>query len=127
MAGVTNSAFRTIAKELEKQHNIKGLDPAYVDEGFRRGDCIAEVSDRKKYAFEGIAKRVIEDFVDKRLAEVDRTLTNRDSVDKFIITGGGVNIVKDYFLEAFKEANITVIQDSQRANLEGFYKLASLL
>ena len=70
---------------------------------------------------------MIEDFVDKCLAEVDRTLTNRDSVDKFIITGGGVNIVKDYFLEAFKEANITVIQDSQRANLEGFYKLASLL
>ena len=122
-----NDLHRTIAKELEKQHNIKGLDPAYVDEGFRRGDCIAEVSDRKKYAFERIAKRVIEDFVDKRLAEVDRTLTNRDSVDKFIITGGGVNIVKDYFLEAFKEANITVIQDSQRANLEGFYKLASLL
>jgi len=122
-----NDLHRNIAKELEMQHNIKGLDPSYIDEGFRRDDLMAVISERKKYPFEEIAKNVIIDFVDKRLSEIDRTLTNRDSVDKFIITGGGVNIVKDYFVEVFGEANITVVEDSQKANLEGFYKLSSML
>lgn len=122
-----NDLHRNIAKELEGKHNIKGLDPSYVDEGFRRGDLIAEVSDRRKYAFEDIAKHVIMDFIDKRLSEIDRTLTNRDSVDKFVVTGGGVNIVKDYFLEVFGESNVILASNSQLANLEGYYKLASQL
>lgn len=122
-----NDLHRIIAKELEAKHNIKGLDSSYIDEGFRRGDMIANLSERKKYAFENIAKNVIMDFVDKRLAEIDRTLTNRDSVDKFVITGGGVNIVKDYFSEVFGESNVIVASNSQLANLEGYYKLASQL
>lgn len=122
-----NDLHRTIAKELEVQHNIKGLDPSYVDEGFRRGDMIAELSERKKYAFEDVAKHVIMDFVDKRLSEIDRTLTNRDNVDKFVITGGGVSIVKDYFSEVFEESNVIVASNSQLANLKGYYKLASQL
>lgn len=119
-----NDLHRTIAKELEAKHNIKGLDPSYVDEGFRRGNLIAEISERRKYAFEDIAKHVITDFVDKRLSEIDRILTNRDSIDKFIVTGGGVMIVKDYFTEVFGETNILITLNSQLANLNGFYKLA---
>lgn len=122
-----NDLHRSIAKELESKHDIKGLDPAYVDEGFTRGDLIAEISDRKKYAFEDIAKNVIMDFIDKLLSDIDRTLTNRDSVDQFIITGGGVNIVKDYFFEVFGESNVKVALDSQLANLDGYYKFAKQL
>ncbi|HLQ83914.1 MAG TPA: hypothetical protein VK121_08780 [Pseudogracilibacillus sp.] len=122
-----NDLHRIIAKELEQKHNIKGLDPSYVDEGFRRNDLVAVVSERRKYSFEDIAKHVIMDFIDKRLSEIDRTLTNRDSVDKFVVTGGGVNIIKDYFTEVFGESNIVFAENSQTANLKGYYKLASNL
>lgn len=67
------------------------------------------------------------DFIDKLLSDIDRTLTNRDSVDQFIITGGGVNIVKDYFFEVFGESNVKVALDSQLANLDGYYKFAKQL
>src|SRR5699024_5724905 len=110
-----------------QKHNIKGLDPSYVDEGFRRNDLVAVVSERRKYSFEDIAKHVIMDFIDKRLSEIDRTLTNRGSVDKFVVTGGGVNIIKDYFTEVFGESNIVFAENSQTANLKGYYKLASNL
>lgn len=122
-----NDLHRIIAKELERAYNIKGLDPSYIDKGFRNGSLIAEISERKKYPFEDIAKEVIINFIDKRLSEIDRTLTNCDSVDKFIITGGGVNIVGERFKESFKESNLEEIQDSQKANLEGFYNLATAI
>src|SRR5699024_12476985 len=59
-----------------QKHNIKGLDPSYVDEGFRRNDLVAVVSERRKYSFEDIAKHVIMDFIDKRL---DRKSTRLNS------------------------------------------------
>lgn len=119
-----NDLHRTIAKQLEQKHNVKGLSPSYIDQGFRDENFIAEISDRKKYAFEELAQQVIIDFTDKRLSEIDSTLTNRDSIDQFILTGGGVHIVGDYFKKNFGEDHVTLVEDSQRANVEGFFKLA---
>lgn len=43
-----NDLHRTIAKQLEQVHSIKGLDSTLIDNGFRKGDLIAELSERKK-------------------------------------------------------------------------------
>ena len=122
-----NDVHRKIRNKLERSHNIKGLNTSFIDDGFRRGDFIADISERKKYSFEDIAKEVIIDFTDNTLSDIDTTLTNRDSVDVFILTGGGVNIVGKEFREKFNEENVVLVKSSQTANLEGFFKLAKTL
>lgn len=119
-----NDIHRRIARQLERKHSIKGLDPSYIDEGFRNGNMVAEISERRKYAFEDVAKDVIIDFIDKRISDIDSTLTNRDSIDKFILTGGGVNIIGEQFKKAFNEETLKVVPNSQESNQNGFYKLA---
>ncbi|WP_313427652.1 hypothetical protein [Siminovitchia terrae] len=113
-----------IHKRIAKGINVKGLDPSFVEEDFRNGTYIAEISDRKKYSFEEIAKEVIIDFIDKRISDIDSTLTNRNSADNFILTGGGVNIIGEGFKEAFGEDVLKVANEPQLSNLNGFFKLA---
>lgn len=122
-----NDLHSRIAKELEKVHNIKGLSPSYINEGFQRGDLIADMSARKKYPFEEVAKRIIIEFVGERLTDINRVLKNRDSVDQFILTGGGVSIVKEVFVEKFGESAVEIMENSQTANLDGYYNFASQL
>lgn len=59
--------------------------------------------------------------------EIDHTLTNRDSVDVFILTGGGVNVVGDQFKDKLNEENIILSLYSQLSNLQGFFKFANSL
>lgn len=120
-----NDVHKRIAKQIEREYGVKGLDSAYVEEGFLNGSLVAEMSQRKKYPFENIAKDIIVNFIDKRISDIDSTLTNRNSIDKFILTGGGVNMVGGTFREVFGEDVLRVVDDSQRANLDGFFKLAN--
>lgn len=122
-----NDIYKRVARRIEREQGVKGLDSSFVEEGFSNGTLIAEISERKKFPFEDIAKDVIQSFVDKRVSDIDSTLTNRNSVDKFIVTGGGVNIVGEAFKELFNEETLTVVSDSQKANINGFYKLASTI
>lgn len=122
-----NDLHKQITKRLERENNIKGLDSSYVDKGFRRGDLIVDISERKKFLFEDIAKDVIMEFVDNTLSNIDTALTNRDSIDLFILTGGGVNIVGNSFKEGFNEESLLLVEDAQQSNLEGFFKLAKTI
>ena len=119
-----NDIHKRIAKRIEREHGVKGLDPSFVEIGFQNTTFVAEISERKKYSFEHIAKDVIMDFIDKRISDIDSTLTNRNSIDKFILTGGGVNVAGKQFKVEFGEAELKVVADSQESNLSGFYKLA---
>lgn len=119
-----NDVYKRIAKKLEREHGVKGLDLSYIEEGFQNGSLVAQISKRKKYSFEHIAKEVIIDFIEKRISDIDSTLTNRNSIDKFIVTGGGENIAGEQFKEMFNEESLNSVNDSQQANLDGFYKLA---
>ncbi|MFD1707688.1 MULTISPECIES: Alp7A family actin-like protein [Siminovitchia] len=122
-----NDVHKRIAKRIERENGVKGLDSSFVEEGFKNGTMIAEISERKKYPFEDIAKEIIIDFVEKRISDIDSTLTNRNSIDNFILTGGGVNIVGEHFKKAFNEEALKVVVDSQESNLNGFYKLSSTI
>lgn len=39
-----NDVHRKIRNKLERDHNIKGLNTSFIDNGLRRGDFIAEIS-----------------------------------------------------------------------------------
>src|SRR5699024_11450721 len=73
-----NDIHRKIRNKLERDHNIKGLNTSFIDDGFRRGDFIANISERKKYSIEDIAKEGIIDFTDNTLSDIDTTLQNRE-------------------------------------------------
>lgn len=122
-----NDVHKRIAKRIEREHGAKGLDPSFVEEGFQNGTLVAEISNRKKYSFENIAKEVIQDFIEQRISEIDSTLTNRNSIDKFILTGGGVNIVGEVFKEAFNEEECKIAKNSQQSNLNGFFKFSKTI
>ena len=122
-----NDIHKRIAKRIEREQGVKGLDASFVEEGFRNGKLIAEISERRKYPFEEIAEEVIIDFVEKRISDIDTTLTNRNSIDKFILTGGGVNIVGNVFKKLFNEETLQVVNNSQEANIGGFYKLSNAI
>ena len=123
----TNDIHKRIARQIERENGVKGIDLVHVEEGFRDGTLIAEISERKKYPFEEIAKDVIVNFIEKRISDIDSTLTNRNSVDKFIGTGGGVNVVGEEFKDAFNEDTLEVVEESQKANLNGFNKLVGAI
>ena len=122
-----NDLHREISTRLESKHGIKNLSPSLVDQGFRRNDLTAIISERRKFPFDEIAKEVIIEFIDNTLSNIDTTLTNRDTIDSFIITGGGVNIVGETFKENFNEESVVLVEDSQKSNLAGFFKLATNL
>lgn len=122
-----NDIHKRVAKRIEREHGIKSLDASFVEEGFRNNTMVATVSERKKYSFEDIAKDIITNFIDKLISDMDAVLTNRDSIDKFILTGGGVHIVSTYFQDTFGEDSVLIVENSQEANLSGFYQLASTI
>lgn len=122
-----NDLHKDIAKKVGKQLNVKGLDPSYINNGLIRGDFIAKLSERKAYPFEEFIEEAVINFIDTRLNAIDKTLTNRDTIDSFIITGGGSHVVKDYFIKAFGEDKVKVADNSQLANLNGYYKFAKHL
>ena len=122
-----NDVHRKIAKKLENLYNVKNLSPVLVDEGFRKGNKVAKISERKQYLFEEEAKEVVSEFVNNTLSDIDTTLTTRDSIDEFVLTGGGVNIVGSLFKDRLNEDRVKVVKDSQQSNVNGFYKLAKTL
>lgn len=122
-----NDIHKRVANRIEREYGIKGLDSIHVEQGFRDHSFIAKISERKKYPFEEIAKEVIKNFIDKRTSDIDSTLTNRNSIDEFILTGGGVNIVGEVFKDVFNEDAVNIVENSQKANLNGFHKFANMI
>lgn len=122
-----NDVHKRIAKQVEKANGIKGLKSSLIEEGFKNKTFIADISDRKKYSFANYVEQVIIDSIDKHISEIDTTLTNRNSIDKFILTGGGVNVVGKAFKTAFNEESLHVVEQSQKSNVNGFFKLANTI
>lgn len=120
-----NDIHKRIARQIEKKYGVKGIDIPHIEKGFRDDSFVATLSDRMRYPFEDIAQEVIADFVEKRASDIDSTLTNRNSIDKFVLTGGGVNVVGESYQQIFDEETLKVVENSQESNLNGFYKLAN--
>lgn len=122
-----NDIHKRIAKAIEREYGVKGVDMHHVEAGFYDESMIAVVSERKKYPFKEIANKVISNFIEKRISDIDSTLTNRNGTDIFVGTGGGINIVGDTFEKEFNEESLVVVEDSQGANNDGFYKFSKAI
>lgn len=119
-----NDIHKRIAKQVEKQYGVKGVGMHHIEKAFYNDTLVATLSERKKYSFEDIAVKVIKVFNDKMISDIDSVLTNRNSTDLFVATGGGVNIVGDDFKKEFNEETLEIVEDSQEANANGYYNLA---
>ncbi|UOR14094.1 ParM/StbA family protein [Halobacillus amylolyticus] len=115
--------YKSIANQIRKEHDAKNLDESMIEEGIRNNYTV-ELSARKKIPFEKEANQAINDFVDTLISKVDRTLASRDHIDQFIVTGGGSQIVAQQFSVDFGEDTLEIVENSQLANVEGYYKFA---
>ncbi|RBW68238.1 plasmid segregation protein ParM domain-containing protein [Bacillus taeanensis] len=118
--------YKSITNDLVRKHNIKGLDISLVEEGYQN-DCTAKLSERIRYPFHDEADKAVKNFVEKIISNIDRTLSRRDHIDEFIVTGGGAHIIKDEFKKAFGEESLIIVKDAQLANVEGYFKFAQAI
>jgi len=115
--------YKSIVNQIRKKYDAKNLDESVIEDGIRNNYTV-ELSARKRIPFEQEANNAVSDFVDTLIAKVDRTLASRDHIDQFIITGGGSQIAGQKYKEEFGEDSLDIVEDSQLANVEGYYKFA---
>lgn len=115
--------YKDIMNKIRRNNDAKNLDESLIEEGIRNGFTV-ELSMRNKIPFEKEAKEASEEFIDNIIAKVDRTLASRDHIDKFVITGGGSAIVGNQFKKEFGEDGLQIVENSQLANVEGYFKFA---
>lgn len=116
--------YKDIMDRITNKHHIKGLDESIIEEGIRN-DFVVELSQRNKIPFESEAFSAIEGFVDEIIPKVDRRLASREHIDVFLATGGGAPVVGNDFKKNFGEDSLILVEDSQLANVKGYYKFAS--
>lgn len=121
-----NDIYKEIASKVAAKFNLKSIDPIQVEEGVRNG-FVLKVSGRVQHSFEDIAKEVIADTLEKTISDLDRSITVRDQIDEFIVTGGGAKVVGDEFKRLYNQEALKIVEDSQTANVNGYDKFASLL
>ncbi|XOT29646.1 hypothetical protein ACLQ7P_23200 (plasmid) [Bacillus subtilis subsp. subtilis] len=121
-----NDIYRTVRRLAQNQHSIKKLTVYEIEEAFKNNFNIQVGS--KVFNCETEAKEAINDFLDTVMSTFQGVLNSRDYIDKIYITGGGLNIVKDELGRFFAEdENVTYIEDSQTAGVEGFYKFGQVM
>lgn len=122
-----NDIYKQIATSLKNQTNISDIHYSHIEDGFRREDHTARISDRVHPGFGHLINDPIEAFCEDIITKTNTVIANRDIIDGFYLTGGGANIVGDAFKEALQEHDATVeAEEPQLANLNGHYKLAVL-
>lgn len=121
-----NALFTDILTRIRRHTNITQVQEIHVEKGIYNNYTI-DVSAREKIPFQCEAKEAIRDFVDQLMTQINSTLTSRDHVDKFILTGGGSEIIGPRFTEVFNEEGLYVLENSQLSNVEGYFRLGSAI
>ncbi|WP_404456836.1 plasmid segregation protein ParM (plasmid) [Virgibacillus necropolis] len=121
-----NDVYTNITNKVQEKHDAKSLDETMIEDGIRDNYTIT-FSARKKIPFKTESDESTQEFVEHMISNIDRTLTNRDHIDKFIITGGGSQIVGQQYKKAFGEESLEIVENSQFANVDGFFKFAQAL
>lgn len=121
-----NHIYGEIANIVANKFNLKSVDPIQIEEGIRN-DFVLKISGRVQHAFEEIAKEVITETIEKTISDLDRSITVRDQIDEFLVTGGGTEIVGDEFKRIYNQEAVKIVDKPQTANVNGYNKLATLL
>lgn len=118
--------YKDIANQVRKTNDAKNLDESIVEDGMRN-DYTIHLSERRVIPFEDEANKAKINFVDRLAAKIDRTLSTRDHIDKFYITGGGAKIIGKTIKKEMGDDGIEIVKQPQKSNLEGYYKFAQQL
>ncbi|MFS0788854.1 hypothetical protein ABC345_21050 [Shouchella sp. 1P09AA] len=122
-----NDIYKQIATALKHDSGLSDVQYSQIEDGFRRGDHTAKISDRVHPSFGHLVDGPIDDFCEAVITKLNTIIPNRDIIDGFYITGGGANIVGDAFKSALQEHDATIeAAEPQLANLKGHYNLAIL-
>ena len=78
------------------------------------------ISKRAKVDIAKIKEQYFREYAEDIIAEINVRWTNRDKFDRIILTGGGAKVLAKYLKEW--EPDLIVVEDSQMANVRGFYK-----
>lgn len=111
--------FKGIAKDLSIKHEVK-VNQIHVEEGIKNGTYEA-VFGQYQLPFVEIFERKVKEKLDDTISNYEDYIED-NSVNAFVITGGGANIFSDHIKKHKK--NFTVVDDPQIATSNGYYKLA---
>ncbi|MFS1019754.1 MULTISPECIES: plasmid segregation protein ParM domain-containing protein [Enterococcus] len=118
--------YNQVLKEVNSKNANLQITRTEVEEAFKNGMKIT-YSKREIIDISTEADRAVTRFVNEMTNKIDAQLTDKNRIDVFILTGGGVNIVKDKFINLFgvDPKDIKTPENTQTAGVSGFYKLGS--
>ena len=126
-----NDIYKSVVRNLQKNHNIKRDIFPLIKQGFEDGNYRMQRDGRDYIPFEEVAKEHVKDHLKMALRASRETVGGLDLVNQFILTGGGLNIIEDTFKESAnditKKIEVTYVEDAQKENVRGYYKLAKVL
>lgn len=120
--------YETVKDAVIKEFGTKTLTTDQIEEAFKDNFTYKPSKREETHVnFKEIAMESIKDQVDQWVSRIDAKLTDRNVVDQFILTGGGVHNVKNIFKKAFDEKTIYVVENPQHATVNGFYKFGNAI
>lgn len=127
-----NNIYTHIENSIKKGNETFSSDlTPYIKQGFEQGDYKLVIEGQENIPFKEVAKDEIEELIDDVSELFGKAVNGTDTVNRFIVTGGGLNVVKPEFEELakvlFSEIEVTYVDEPQRSNVAGFYKLAKVL
>lgn len=119
--------YQEVLGRLQKEYPDLNLSRLEVEEAFREG-LVLKYSKRKTIDIEDIAKQETKKFVSEMINKINAQI-DKNRIDVFILTGGGVNIVLNDFIEMFgvPAEDIKTPENTQTAGVNGFFKLGESL
>jgi plasmid segregation protein ParM len=86
-----------------------------------KGDNVLRISAHDVRPIGDDVSGAVDEFVDKLVADIELHVDNA-STDVYLLTGGGAAIVGEAFMEAYGSPSMVIVEDSQTANINGYYK-----
>ena len=111
--------LKGIAKELTTINQVK-VNPIFVEEGIKDKTFTATFG-QYSLPFKSIFDKHVKRKIDSTIADYEDEIED-NTVNSFIITGGGANVFSDHVKE-YKN-NFIVVESPQTATVNGYYKLA---
>lgn len=113
-------AYLVISDYVNKQNAAALATPQKVEQQILAGNDYYEISKRSKVDIKDIKDKAFRELAEFLKNNINQRWKNRAKFDKLLLTGGGAVPLQSYFQEW--EEDIIVVEDSQRANANGFYR-----
>lgn len=117
--------YKNIASQLRQKN--KSITVENVEQSFYDKDKFVKVSNEIMVDAKDEKSHEVTSFVQNIVTSFDNVIPDSSDINRLILTGGGVNNVGGEFMRQYKGIKIDMVDDSQTANVNGFYKFGKLL